>query len=294
MFGYVLKVQKRIVHLLEFFDYMDVYRLEYQPIIILKYFAYENRVAIVRGHCNTSVPEDTIVFNPSGFIDGFYLHLSAHSTSFCPNGPTPSPFPTFIPSIPTPLPNPTENPFIQSVVYHSNSTHYILFDLKHGTGKFHDHHTNLLNVKSKIPFYFNFSYWNLSQPPQDYLNPYNIDLANIWGCYQVNGAYSCYSIGDRRINVYGNDYDNGDLENGITITYRGLNAVDSQIDIYCSEEAPPGLIDFSNKEVVYHLGTSGTKFRFEGLAEFACPKHYQSRIPSPVSSTPTPLPCTLR
>jgi hypothetical protein len=53
---------------------------------------------------------------------------------------------------------------------------------------------------------------------------------------------------------------------------------------------PPGLIDFSHSEVTYLKESTKIQFKFVGLGEFACPKAYSTRLPPPVSNTPTPNP----
>jgi hypothetical protein len=240
--------------------------------------------------CNESLDLNVLNFDSFATLDDRMITLFARSKNFCPNVPTPTPHPTFIPTIPTPLPTYTPNPFIEPIVYHSNETHYILFDLRGASNEYHQHNTQLVNADKKIPFFFNFSYWNLTQSPSEYENPFNIDLANIWGCWEVQGKPSCYSLGDKRVHVSGNGDDTRNLENGIIITYHGKNEVDAQIQVYCSTLVPTDMIDFSNKEVIYHSNSNRIIFAFEGLARFACPRTYQEPAPVPGTQTPTPDP----
>jgi hypothetical protein len=104
--------------------------------------------------------------------------------------------------MPTPLPSSSPNPFQIPIVYHENSTHYIVFDLSRTSKPSESSETYAVSNFSRIPFYFEYSYWDLISCPSGYSNPANISLANVWGCWtDLSNTPVCYSIGDETINV---------------------------------------------------------------------------------------------
>ena len=260
--------------------------------VVMKYTGGDRLRSEIRYICDPDMPAGQVTLPNTVQVTqgGQVLTFNVYSRNVCASGQTPVPYPDFYPPRPTkgPTPTPTPLPSPNALMFHSNSTHYILMDLENpdqslsSAGFVIASQGRLGNI---------VQYWS---PFRDYPCPFGYKCgeftnASSWTCWTDQQLHQvCFPTGMYRYGVSMSPLNANNLDLGAFLRYKGAYGINLEIRAECVPSMTRDLPLTS--QATFHYGSSGSEFSFVSKTSLSCPQMFHKPVQPSYRPTPTPDP----